>query len=145
MATSIPPHNAAELCDGGAASDRRSEAPIEALMSSDADDGLVPGPDFPTGGIIVDSRESILEAYKTGRGGFRVRARWEKEDQGRGTWTSRRHRNSLSGAEGAADREDRRAADGPQAAAARGRPRRERRRHPHRAGAEEPHGRSRRC
>ena len=55
-------------------------------MSSDADDGLVRGPDFPTGGIIVDSRDSILDAYKTGRGGFRVRARWEKEDQGRGTW-----------------------------------------------------------
>ena len=48
----------------------------------------MPGPDFPTGGIIVDGREAIVEAYKTGRGGFRVRARWEKEDLGRGTWAS---------------------------------------------------------
>ena len=47
---------------------------------------FVPGPDFPTGGIIVEPRESILEAYKTGRGGFRLRARWEKEDTGRGTY-----------------------------------------------------------
>ena len=53
-------------------------------MSSDADDGLVQGPDFPTGGIIVDSRDSILEAYKTGRGGFRVRARWETGRPGPG-------------------------------------------------------------
>ena len=44
------------------------------------------GPDFPTGGIIVDSHASIIEAYETGRGGFRVRARWHQEDQGRGTW-----------------------------------------------------------
>ena len=57
-------------------------------MSSTADDGLVLGPDFPTGGIIVDGRDSILEAYKTGRGAFRVRARWEREDQGRGTWAA---------------------------------------------------------
>ena len=86
MATSIPPHNAAELCTAALLLIDDPKVPIEALMSSDADDGLVLGPDFPTGGIIVDSRESILDAYKTGRGGFRVRARWEKEDQGRGTW-----------------------------------------------------------
>src|SRR2546423_1255426 len=48
--------------------------------------GLVPGPDLPTGGIIVEERASILEAYKTGRGGFRVRARWSVEEQGRGTY-----------------------------------------------------------
>jgi topoisomerase IV subunit A len=47
---------------------------------------FVPGPDLPTGGIIVDAREAIHEAYETGRGSFRVRARWEKEDLGRGTW-----------------------------------------------------------
>ena len=46
----------------------------------------MPGPDFPTGGVIVEPREAILEAYKTGRGGFRLRARWEKEDTGRGTY-----------------------------------------------------------
>ena len=86
MATSIPPHNAAELCTAALLLIDDPKVPIEALMSSDADDGLVQGPDFPTGGIIVDSRESILDAYETGRGGFRVRARWEKEDQGRGTW-----------------------------------------------------------
>ncbi len=48
---------------------------------------FVPGPDFPTGGVIVESRAAIAEAYRTGRGGFRTRARWEKEDTGRGTWT----------------------------------------------------------
>ena len=47
---------------------------------------FVPGPDFPTGGIIVSSREALAETYRTGRGGIRVRARWEKEDPGRGTW-----------------------------------------------------------
>jgi topoisomerase-4 subunit A len=46
----------------------------------------VPGPDFPTGGIIVDGRAAILEAYETGRGGFRLRARWHQEDTGRGTY-----------------------------------------------------------
>src|SRR5690606_7561323 len=56
------------------------DASVETLV------GMVPGPDFPTGGIIVDSRDQIVEAYRTGRGGFRVRARWEKEDAGRGTW-----------------------------------------------------------
>jgi topoisomerase-4 subunit A len=48
--------------------------------------GFVPGPDFPTGGVIVEPRENILEAYRTGRGAFRLRAKWEVEDQGRGTW-----------------------------------------------------------
>ena len=101
------------------------------------------GPDFPTGGIIVDDRASIVEAYQTGRGGFRVRARWQQEDQGRGTWTDRRHRNPLSGAEGRLIEQIAELLDRAQAAAARGRPRRKRRGHPPRAGAEEPHGRSR--
>jgi topoisomerase-4 subunit A len=86
MATSIPPHNAAELCTAALHLIDNPEAPVEALMSNEPSDGLVQGPDFPTGGIVVDDRASILEAYRTGRGGFRVRSRWEKEDQGRGTW-----------------------------------------------------------
>ncbi|CAM5195078.1 DNA topoisomerase 4 subunit A [Bosea thiooxidans] len=71
---------------------------------------FVPGPDFPTGGIIVESRESMAETYRTGRGAFRTRARWHVEDQGHGTWLADRHRDPLHGLEGAADREDRRAA-----------------------------------
>ncbi len=80
MATSIPPHNAAELCDAALHLIKHPNAGFDKLVE------LVPGPDFPTGGTIVDDRDTILEAYKTGRGGFRVRARWEKEEQGRGTW-----------------------------------------------------------
>ncbi len=81
MATSIPPHNAAELCDAALHLIEHPEAPVAKLMD------FVQGPDFPTGGIIVDSRASILEAYETGRGGFRVRSKWSQEDQGRGTWS----------------------------------------------------------
>jgi len=88
MATSIPPHNAAELCTAALLLIDNPEAPVEALMSQGPEDGLVQGPDFPTGGIVVDGRDTILDAYRTGRGGFRVRARWEKEDQGRGTWVA---------------------------------------------------------
>ena len=78
MATSIPPHNAGELCDAALHLIKFPNARVEKLTE------YVPGPDFPTGGIIVEPKASILEAYKTGRGGFRVRARWEKEDLGRG-------------------------------------------------------------
>ena len=78
MATSIPPHNVAELCDAAQHLIKHPNARIEKMVE------FVPGPDFPTGGVIVEDRQSILEAYKTGRGGFRVRARWEKEDAGRG-------------------------------------------------------------
>ena len=78
MATSIPPHNAAELCDAALALIRKPEATVEDLLQ------YVEGPDFPTGGVIIDSREAILDAYRTGRGGFRVRAKWEIEDTGRG-------------------------------------------------------------
>jgi topoisomerase-4 subunit A len=88
MATSVPPHNAAELCTAALLLIDDPKTPLEALMSRGPEDGLVEGPDFPTGGIIVDSRDSILEAYRTGRGGFRLRARWEKEDQGRGAWVA---------------------------------------------------------
>ncbi len=80
MATSIPPHNAAELCDAALHLIDHRDASVADLMR------FVPGPDFPTGGIIVESRDSIRDAYETGRGGFRLRARWHQEDQGRGTW-----------------------------------------------------------
>jgi topoisomerase-4 subunit A len=80
MATNIPPHNVAGLCDAAMHLIKFRNAGIEKLVE------YVQGPDFPTGGIIVDDRESIVEAYKTGRGGFRVRAKWEKEDTGRGTY-----------------------------------------------------------
>jgi topoisomerase-4 subunit A len=80
MATSIPPHNAEELCDAALYLIKHPRASIEKLAE------FVPGPDFPTGGIIVEDRASMIEAYRTGRGGFRVRARWEKEETGRGTY-----------------------------------------------------------
>ncbi|MEP3525654.1 MAG: DNA topoisomerase IV subunit A [Hyphomicrobiales bacterium] len=78
MATNIPPHNAAELCDAALHLIKFPNAGVEKIVE------YVPGPDFPTGGICVESPSSIIESYKTGRGGFRVRARWEKEDTGRG-------------------------------------------------------------
>ncbi|MDO8297027.1 MAG: DNA topoisomerase IV subunit A [Caulobacter sp.] len=80
MATSIPPHNAAELIDACLLLLKRPEATTADLM------GHVLGPDFPTGGVIVEPTASLLETYETGRGGVRVRARWEKEDQARGGW-----------------------------------------------------------
>jgi topoisomerase-4 subunit A len=80
MATSIPPHNAAELCDAALFLIANPNARPKTLMK------FVPGPDFPTGGIIVDSPEAIAEAYATGRGSFRVRARWKQEDTGRGAY-----------------------------------------------------------
>jgi len=78
MATNIPPHNVDELCAGLLHLVKHPNATIEKLVE------LIPGPDFPTGGVIVETREAILEAYKTGRGGFRLRAKWTKEDTGRG-------------------------------------------------------------
>ncbi|SMH44487.1 DNA topoisomerase IV subunit A [Mesorhizobium australicum] len=86
MATSIPPHNAYELCNAALLLISQPSTSVADLMSKSPEDGLIQGPDFPTGGVIVDNRASILDAYETGRGGFRVRARWTQEDQGRGTW-----------------------------------------------------------
>ena len=80
MATSIPPHNAAELCDAALHLIEKPEAKSKTLLK------WVKGPDFPTGGIIVDSKESIAEAYATGRGSFRTRAKWSLEEGARGTW-----------------------------------------------------------
>ncbi|MES2021737.1 MAG: DNA topoisomerase IV subunit A [Pseudomonadota bacterium] len=82
MATSIPPHNAAELFDAAILLIDNPHAEDAALLEH------IKGPDFPTGGLVVDSPASIAEAYATGRGGFRVRARWHVEDQGRGTWNA---------------------------------------------------------
>ena len=80
MATNIPPHNIAELCD----------ACLHLIKTPDArDDTLlnyVPGPDFPTGGVLVESPENIRNAYATGRGSLRLRAKWHVEDLGRGQW-----------------------------------------------------------
>jgi topoisomerase-4 subunit A len=79
MATSIPPHNAAELCDAALKLIDKPGAKTRELLK------YVKGPDFPTGGIVVQDG-SLVEAYSTGRGSFRVRARWSKEDTGHGTW-----------------------------------------------------------
>jgi len=80
MATSIPPHNVAELCDAALYLIAHPKADSQALLT------FAPGPDFPTGGIVVDDRAAIAETYRTGRGSFRLRARWTKEDTGRGGW-----------------------------------------------------------
>src|ERR1700724_2621588 len=80
MATSIPPHNAAELCEAALHLIDKPDAKSKSLLK------WVKGPDFPTGGIVVDSKESIAEAYMTGRGSFRTRARWSQEEGARGTW-----------------------------------------------------------
>ncbi len=80
MATSIPPHNLAELCDAALHLIKTPGASVEKLTQ------FVLGPDFPTGGIIIDGREQIVEAYRSGRGGFRIRARWAKEELTRGGW-----------------------------------------------------------
>ncbi len=80
MATSIPPHNVSELCDALRHLIKFPNSHIDKLVS------LVPGPDFPTGGILVEGRESIVESYKTGKGSFRLRAKWEMEELKQGTW-----------------------------------------------------------
>jgi topoisomerase-4 subunit A len=80
MATSIPPHNVAELCDALIHLIKFPRAGIEKLVE------FIPGPDFPTGGELVEARENIIEAYKTGRGAFRLRARWEVEKLKQGQW-----------------------------------------------------------
>ncbi|RKQ71446.1 DNA topoisomerase IV subunit A [Litorimonas taeanensis] len=80
MATSIPPHNVAEICSAALHLIKTPNARIETLMSH------ILGPDLPTGGIIVEPKASMLEAYETGKGSFKVRSRWSVEDTGRGTY-----------------------------------------------------------
>jgi len=82
MATNIPPHNAAELCDAALHLIKSPNARIETLVD------MVQGPDFPTGGIIIEPKANIIEAYRTGRGAFRVRSRWATEEGKRGTWVA---------------------------------------------------------
>jgi topoisomerase IV subunit A len=80
MATNIPPHNIDELVGACLHLIKTPDARDETLLN------YIPGPDFPTGGVLVEPRESIAETYRTGRGAFRLRARWEVEDLGRGQW-----------------------------------------------------------
>ncbi|MES2294764.1 MAG: DNA topoisomerase IV subunit A [Pseudomonadota bacterium] len=80
MATSIPPHNLGELCSALVLLIENPDAQDRSLLK------FVKGPDFPTGGIVVEDQAAIAEAYKTGRGGFRLRARWEKEEGARGVY-----------------------------------------------------------
>ena len=80
MATSIPPHNAAECIDAAIHLIDNPNAQVPELLE------IMPGPDFPTGGEIVDTKDDILKAYETGRGGFRMRSKWHVEDVGRGQW-----------------------------------------------------------
>nr|WP_176024211.1 DNA topoisomerase IV subunit A [Brucella pseudintermedia] len=102
MATNIPPHNVAELCSSALYLINHPDAPVEELVTSpeqweelkreaETDPAAllkckVRGPDFPTGGILVEEHGNIVDAYRTGRGAFRVRAKWEKEEGNRGTW-----------------------------------------------------------
>jgi topoisomerase-4 subunit A len=80
MATSIPPHNLEEVCDAALYLIKHPRTSVETLLS------YLPGPDFPTGGILVDDQAGLIEAYKTGRGSFRLRARWHTEETGRGAY-----------------------------------------------------------
>src|SRR6056297_665168 len=80
MATNIPPHNIAELIDACLHLIKVPDARDDTLLN------YIPGPDFPTGGVIVEPRDSIAQAYPTGRGAFRLRCKWEVEDLGRGQW-----------------------------------------------------------
>jgi topoisomerase-4 subunit A len=82
MATSVPPHNIAELCDAALYLIAHPAADAEALAE------FVPGPDFPTGGVVIDAKAAIIDTYRAGRGAFRLRARWTKEDTGRGGWVA---------------------------------------------------------
>lgn len=80
MATNIPPHNLSEVCDALLLLIEKPDVEIEPLVRK------LKGPDFPTGGVIVDKFSTILDAYKQGRGNFRIRAKWEKEDLGMGQY-----------------------------------------------------------
>src|SRR5579883_2680803 len=80
MATSIPPHNAGELCDALAYLVKHKRCGVEDLVA------LMPGPDFPTGGVLVEAPDAIRQAYATGRGSFRLRARWQVEKLGHGLY-----------------------------------------------------------
>lgn len=80
MATNIPPHNLSEVCDALLYLIEKPDCEMEPLVRR------IKGPDFPTGGIVIDSFESILNTYRQGKGTFRIRAKWEKEDLGHGQY-----------------------------------------------------------
>lgn len=80
MATNIPPHNLSEVCDALLHIIDNRDCDIETLVRK------IKGPDFPTGGVIIDKFSTILDAYTQGRGTFRIRAKWEKEDLGHGQY-----------------------------------------------------------
>ena len=80
MATSIPPHNITELCDASIHLIKYPGAAIDTLL------GYVKGPDFPTGGVLVEPAETMRATYSTGKGGFRLRAKWEVEREKGGSW-----------------------------------------------------------
>ncbi len=80
MATSIPPHNVGEICDALSHLITHPDCSIDELV------GFMPGPDFPTGGVLVETRDAVLDAYRTGRGSFRVRARWGVEKLSHGLY-----------------------------------------------------------
>lgn len=80
MATSIPPHNLHEICDALLYVIKHPNVSVEKLVE------FMPGPDFPTGGVLVEPRASIIKSYETGRGSFRLRAKWEKEELSHGMW-----------------------------------------------------------
>tara|TARA_Y100000590_G_scaffold65449_1_gene70727 strand:+ start:33870 stop:36074 length:2205 start_codon:yes stop_codon:yes gene_type:complete len=80
MATSIPPHNVEELCNASLHLIKHRNSHFDKLLE------FIPGPDFPTGGEIVESKETILGIYKTGKGNIRVRSKWTIEKEKRGIW-----------------------------------------------------------
>jgi topoisomerase IV subunit A len=80
MATSIPPHNTGELCAALCRLLEQPETPLEALLE------VVKGPDLPTGGVLVEPWPNVVEAYRSGRGSLRLRARWQREDLGHGQY-----------------------------------------------------------
>jgi topoisomerase IV subunit A len=80
MATNIPPHNAEELCTALLHLIKHPNATVEKLVE------FIPGPDFPTGGVIVEPQDAMVEIYRSGRGAIRLRARWQKEETGRGAY-----------------------------------------------------------
>jgi len=80
MATSVPPHNVGEICDALLQLLRKPSSTVEELLEH------MPGPDFPTGGVIVEDRATILKAYETGRGSLRIRAKWEREELSHGMY-----------------------------------------------------------
>ncbi|MEC7381280.1 MAG: DNA topoisomerase IV subunit A [Pseudomonadota bacterium] len=80
MATSIPPHNVEELCNASLHLIKHRNSHFDKLIE------FIPGPDFPTGGEIVESQQTMLEIYKSGKGSIRVRSKWTIEKEKRGVW-----------------------------------------------------------